>query len=59
MGNLVLWRIVRSTASQEQRFRQAFVTRVFDGALPCTSKEQHRAAEGTPGFPYLESGAPV
>lgn len=30
---------------QEQRFRQAFVCQVFDGALPCTSREQHKAIE--------------
>ncbi|KAL8428234.1 hypothetical protein Efla_005336 [Eimeria flavescens] len=29
----------------EQRFRQTFVSRVSDRALPCTSREQHRAAE--------------
>ncbi|CDI86473.1 Apicomplexan-conserved protein Pf 23619083 and Py 23490592 low complexity 1667 aa, related [Eimeria praecox] len=29
----------------EQRFRQAFLSRVFDAALPCTSREQHRATE--------------
>ncbi|CDJ62433.1 hypothetical protein, conserved [Eimeria necatrix] len=29
----------------EQRFRQEFVSRVFHVALPCTSREQHKAAE--------------
>ncbi|CDJ47230.1 hypothetical protein, conserved [Eimeria brunetti] len=29
----------------EQRFRQTFLSRVFDVALPCTSREQHRATE--------------
>ncbi|KAL8453089.1 hypothetical protein Emed_000959 [Eimeria media] len=29
----------------EQRFRQTFVSQVSDVALPCTSREQHRAAE--------------
>lgn len=29
----------------EQRFRQTFVSHIFDVALPCTSREQHKAAE--------------
>ncbi|OEH77676.1 hypothetical protein cyc_08027 [Cyclospora cayetanensis] len=29
----------------EQRFRQSFVSCVFDVALPCTSREQHKASE--------------
>lgn len=46
-------RVFSLWAAQEQRFRQTFLSRVFDVALPCTSREQHRAAESKRRFNIL------